>query len=295
MNPDRARAGRPPAHAGSFYPADGRSLRELVDGLLADAERRVPGIPEATIIGAITPHAGLVYSGAVAATAWTAIAMADPTTIILVGADHGGRAAGASVWTDGPWRGPAGEIAIDHGLAERIVALGPPFAADDAAHDDEHSIEVQLPFIARACPAARIVPVLIGSRSRDSAELTGAWLGRLVAGLRPDGERAVLVASSDLAHYPPEPLAREIDERVLQPILRLDGRELGRVEDEIRSSGRPGVACGVCGLEAIRCVLAAAEEAGASHGVLLAEATSADVPGADPGRTVGYAAVALVA
>ena len=291
----RARTGRQPAHAGSFYPADGRRLGELVDGLLADAEPRLPPIPPSTIVGAITPHAGLVYSGPVAAMAWAAIATADPTTILLVGADHGGRAAGAAVWTDGPWRGPFGDISIDHGLADRIVALGPPFAADDSAHDDEHSIEVQLPFVARACPGARIAPVLIGGRSRDVAETAGVWLGRLVAGLRSGGERAVLVASSDLAHYPPAALAREIDELVLRPILRLDERDLQRVEDGIRASGTPEVACGVCGLEAIRCVLAAAEEAGATHGVLLDEATSADVPGADPGRTVGYAAGALVA
>lgn len=295
MSADPARTGRPPAHAGSFYPADRASLLELVDDLLEAAERRLPAIPEPTIVGAITPHAGFVYSGAVAATAWATIAKVDPATIILVGADHGGRAAGASVWTDGPWRLPAGEVPIDIGFAERIVALGPPFAADDAAHEDEHSIEVQLPFIARACPAARLVPVLIGSRSGDLADVAGAWLGRLVAGLRARGDRAVLVASSDLAHYPPAALAREVDERVLGPILRLDGRELGRIEAEIRSSGMPGVVCGACGLEAIRCVLAAAEEAGATQGSLLAEATSADLPGADPEQTVGYAAVALVA
>lgn len=295
MSRDRGRTGRPPAHAGTFYPADGQSLRDLVDDLLAAAERRLPAVPGATLVGAITPHAGLVYSGAVAASAWSTIATVDPTTIILVGADHGGRAGGVSVWTDGPWRGPAGDVPTDVGFAERIVALGPPFAADDAAHRDEHSIEVQLPFVARACPAARLVPVLIGSRGGDLAEVAGTWLGRLVAGLRSGSDRAVLVASSDLAHYPPAPLAREVDARVLRPILRLDGRELGRVEAEIRTSGMPGLVCGACGLEAIRLVIAAAEEAGATRGTLLAEATSGDLPGADPQRAVGYAAVALVA
>ena len=84
-----------------------------------------------------------------------------------------------------------------------MAALGTPFVADNAAHEDEHSLEVQMPFVARACPDSRVV----------------------------------LVASSDLPHYPPVVVAREIDRRVLQPILRLDGADLLRVEEEIRSSG----------------------------------------------------------
>jgi AmmeMemoRadiSam system protein B len=285
--------GRRPAHAGTFYPAEPDALRELVDRLLGDAANRLPSIRADTVLGVLVPHAGLAFSGPVAAAGWSVIGMVRPTTIVLVGADHGGRAWGASVWTDGPWSGPLGGTSIDHGLAERMVALGPPFVADNAVHEDEHSLEVQMPFVARACPGARIVPLLVGERRSGVAETAGSWLGRLVAGLRADGERVVLVASSDLAHYPPATVARETGRRVLQPILRLDGTELVRVEEEIRASGEPGVSCGLCGLGAVRCVLAAVEGAGATHGRMLAEATSADREPADTGRTVGYAAVAF--
>lgn len=293
MSPAMVPTGRRPAHAGTFYPAEPGALLELVDRLLSDAAMRLPPIPPYTILGVLVPHAGLAFSGTVAAAGWAVIGMVRPTTIVLVGADHGGRASGASVWTDGPWSGPLGDSLIDHGLAERMVALGPPFVADNAAHEDEHSLEVQMPFVARACPDARVVPLLVGGRRSEVAETAGSWLGRLIAGLRADGERVVLVASSDLAHYPPVAVAREIDRRVLQPILRLDGAELLRVEEEIRASGEPGVSCGLCGLEAVRCVLAAVEGVGATHGHLLAEATSADRELSDAGRTVGYAAVAF--
>lgn len=281
------------AHAGTFYPAEPGALLRLVDGLLGSVSRQARPIPAQTVLGVLAPHAGLEFSGSVAATAWALVATIHPTTIVLVGTDHAGRASGASVWTDGPWSTPLGDVPVDRGLAERIVALGPPFRADNAAHADEHSLEVQLPFIARACPGARIVPLLVHAARRDLAETAGSWLGRIVADLRANGERVVLVGSSDLAHYPPVALAREIDRRVIEPMLKLDGNELLRVETTIRASGEPGVSCGVCGLDAVRCLLAAVEEAGATHGYLLAEATSADRPRSNANRTVGYAAIAF--
>ena len=293
MSPAAVPTNRRAAHAGTFYPSEAGALLGLVDGLLGNVPRQVRPISAHAVLGVLVPHAGLESSGFVAAAGWALLATIHPTTIVVLGTDHAGRAMGASVWTDGPWSGPLGDVLVDRGLAERIVALGPPFRADNAAHEQEHSIEVQMPFIARACPGARIVPMLVGAARPGVAEVAGAWLGRIVADLRADGERVVLVASSDLAHYPPVSVAREIDRRVIEPILRLDGNELLRVETEIRASGEPGVSCGMCGLDAVRCMLAAVEEGGATHGSLLAEGTSANRPGSDPDRTVGYAAIAF--
>jgi AmmeMemoRadiSam system protein B len=293
MSPAASPTERRPVHAGTFYPSEPGALARLVDGLLGNVARQARPVPAHSVLGVLVPHAGLEYSGSVAAAGWALIATIRPTTIVLLGTDHAGRATGAAVWTDGAWSGPLGAVRVDRGLAERIVALGPPFRADNAVHEPEHSIEVQMPFITRACPGARVVPLLVGAARRDVAEIAGSWLGHLVADLRADGERVVLVASSDLAHYPPLDVAREIDRRVIEPILRLDGSELLRVETEIRASGEPGVSCGVCGLDAVRCMLAAVEEGGATHGSLLAEATSADRPGSDTDRTVGYAAIAF--
>lgn len=295
MSPSPARAvGRRPAHAGTFYPADPDALRALVDRLLDEAIGRPSPILGDELRAALVPHAGLVFSGAVAATGWAAIAATRPDTIVLLGTDHAGASPGVAAWTDGPWHGPLGETAVDQAVTDRVLALGHPFTADDGAHRHEHSLEVQLPFIARACPEARIVALLVGSRRPGDAAAAGARLGRLAAVLRAEGRRVVIVASSDLAHYPPVDVARAVDRRVLEPILRLDGDDLGRVEAAVETSDEPGLVCGLCGVDPVRAVLAAAAETGATRGVLLAESTSADSGLADPSRTVGYAAVAFV-
>jgi MEMO1 family protein len=287
-------ATRRPAVAGTFYPADPAQLAKLVDGLLAGATMamRSRELDPSSVIGLLVPHAGLSYSGAVAALGWMLAGEIAPTTIVLAGTDHQARAAGVGVWMGGGWQMPLGTIAVDVELGRRIVALGPPFAADDDAHLAEHSIEVQLPLVARACPGARIVPLAVSPRLRGHTEGGGA-LGRLLAELRAAGERILIVASSDFAHYPPAEICREVDDRLLEPILRLDADALFELDRALGASNLPGLVCGMCGIDPARFVLAAVAEMGAARGLLLGKATSADA-GGDPRRTVGYAAAAFV-
>ena len=155
----------------------------------------------------------------------------------------------------------------------------------------EHSLEVQLPLLLRACPGARIVPLAVSPRLRDHAD-AGARLGRLLAELRSAGDRILLVASSDMAHYPPARVCEEVDDRLLVPLLELDGDALDELEAAILRAGMPGLVCGLCGIDPVRFTLAAVAEMGATHGILLGKATSADA-GGDPRRTVGYAAAAF--
>jgi len=285
---------REPAVAGTFYPADPELLGALVDSLLtgAAAVPRPVGLAGATILGLLVPHAGLVFSGAVAASSWRLAGEIGPTTIVLAGTDHQAWASGVGVWTGGPWRTPLGEVLIDEQLAHRIVALGPPFAADDSAHDAEHSLEVQLPLLNRACPGARIVPLAVSPRLRDHAD-AGARLGSLLGHLRSAGERILLVASSDMAHYPPANVCEAVDRQLLEPLLRLDGDALLALETRLLQAHLPGLVCGLCGIDPVRFSLAALTEMEATKGHLLAAATSADA-GGDPRRTVGYAAAAFV-
>lgn len=287
-------AWRQPAVAWTFYPAEPERLRRLADRLLADAAAAParPNVDPARVLGLLVPHAGLVFSGGIAARAWSVAAETAPTTIVLAGTDHQAWAAGVGVWLGGPWRTPIGDVEVDESLARQIAALGPPFAPDDAAHLEEHSLEVQLPFILRSCPAARIVPLAVSPRLRNHAD-AGAHLGRLLADRRASGERILLVASSDFAHYPPASVCETATEELLQPLLRLDGEALGRLEGEIVASGRPGLVCGLCGIDPVRFTLAALAEMGATQGLLLGAATSADA-GGDSRRTVGYAAAAFV-
>lgn len=283
---------RPPAHAGTFYPADPADLGALVDRLLTEAAPALPDLEIGRLVGAIVPHAGLEYSGAIAALGWTAVAALHPATIVLVGTDHGGRASGVAAWTGGPWRNPLGEVGVDASLAERIAALGPPFHADDRAHLGEHSLEVQLPFLVRACPGATIAPLLVGPGSSVGLRSAGDRLGGLLAGVEP-GKTIVVVASTDFAHYPADVVAREVNRFMLEPILRLDEDELGRREAEVERRRADGLVCGMCGVDPARFTLAAARRMGAARGTLLGEATSADAEPRDARRTVGYAAVAL--
>jgi AmmeMemoRadiSam system protein B len=288
---DRSRS---PAVAGTFYPAEPARLRAMVEELTtaAMATPRPADLVPGALLGLLVPHAGLVYSGAVAALGWTLAGEMGPATIVLAGTDHQAWAAGVGVWTGGPWRTPLGEVPIDEGLATSIVSLGSPFAADDDAHLTEHSLEVQLPFLSTACPQARIVPLAVSPRLRTHAR-AGVMLGRLLAERRAAGERILLVASSDMAHYPPAAVCEKADAELLEPLLRLDADALNGLEARLQRDNLPGLVCGLCGIDPVRVVLAALVELGAVRGILLGAATSADA-GGDPGRTVGYAAAAFV-
>lgn len=277
--------GRSPAHAGTFYPSRPERLLALVDSLLRGASQ-----PEhRDLLGVLVPHAGLEYSGRIAALGWSAVSARRPRSIVLLGTDHAGLAEGAAVWCDGPWRGPFGSVPIEERLVQRLVDLGPPFLADDAPHLDEHSLEVQMPFIARACPRASIVPVLVGTRSPDSAEQVGRLLGEMVAEA-DEPNRPAIAASSDFAHYPAASVAREVGRMMLEPILELDGHGLLVADRQARQMA--GVACGMCGLEPAVALLSAMRVLGARAEVL-GEATSADGRPGETSRTVGYAAVAF--
>ena len=281
------------AVAGTFYPDDPQRLRTMLSELEIEARGLATVRPEpSSVVGLMVPHAGLVYSGAIAAMGWQLAATARPETIVIAGTDHQAWARGIGVWAGGPWRTPLGDVPVNEDLAADIARLGAPFSRDDGAHDGEHSIEVQLPLIRQLCPEAQIVPMAVSPRLRTHAH-AGAALGRLLADRRAGGERILLVASSDMAHYPRAEICEATDEELLVPLLALDGDGLFALEGSVLSQDRPGVVCGLCGIDPVRVTLAAVREMGATHGVLLGSATSADA-GGDPGRTVGYAAVAFV-
>lgn len=284
---------RPPVHAGSFYPAEPGELRALVERQLAVAADRLPDVP-GSLVGALAPHAGLEYSGAIAARTWAAVAAAQPDTIVLAGTDHAGAADGIAVWSGGPWRCPIGEVEVDGEVASEVAALGEPFAADDAAHATEHSLEVQLPFLAVACPDVRIVPCLVGHHGVAPLAGAAASLGELLAALNGEAGRIVVVASSDFAHYPDARAADGITREMLGAIERLDDVDLARREAQLLRRGIPGLVCGLCGIAPVLFTLGVVRALGAERGETLGRGTSADVPQGDPRRTVGYGAAVFV-
>ena len=288
-------SGRRTAVAGSFYPADADELAGLVDDLLAAARPADDAVAATAtgLAGVLVPHAGLVYSGHVAAVAWRLVTNTAPATIVMLGTNHrAGWLRGVAVWDADAWRTPLGAVEVDADLAAEIVALGPPFMADRAAHRSEHSIEVQLPFVRRALPGTRIVPLAISAGRGESAVRAGARLGALLAERQAAGGRVCLAISTDMAHYPPATVAALVTEELAPVILGSDAAELARQEAKISDAGLPGVVCGMCGIEPTVLGLAALRAMGVKHGVRLAAATSADAGGPRE-HTVGYFAAAF--
>jgi AmmeMemoRadiSam system protein B len=194
---------RRPAVAGTFYPAPPEELGRMVDDLLAAGE---PGpCPKALIV----PHAGYEYSGAIAASAFARIAGANLSRVVLVGPAHRVFVEGL-VWPGAAtMRTPLGDVAVDVDAVATIDVI-----ADPVAHEREHSLEVELPFLQRLAPHARVVP-LIGSRA--SAEQVGRALEKLWG-----GPETLIVISSDLSHYMPYGAARLHDEATAGRICALD-------------------------------------------------------------------------
>ena len=286
-----APAVREPAVAGPFYPARPEALRELVAGLMRDApEPPLTGRP----VGALVPHAGLVYSGAVAAAGWRSLlrgAGRSPVVVIL-GTNHSAWFDGIAVDVDGAWRTPLGNVEVDAAVAGQVLGLGTPFLASRAAHRDEHSIEVQLPLVAVLRPQARIVPCSVAAGTGREAVEAGERLGALLSRLRGDGQDLVLAISTDMAHYPAHAAAVAVTERLVPSITALDPVATAAREHAEASSGVRGMACGMCGIQPTVLGLAALHGMGAGAGWVVASATSADA-GGPPDRTVGYLAVAF--
>jgi hypothetical protein len=263
--PDRGRV-RPPAVAGSFYPAHARTLISEVEGFLRSAA--APAAAQ-TPRGLIAPHAGYVYSGSVAASAYALLRAGAPSIerAVLIGPAHFVPLDGAAVPAAEAWRTPLGIVRIDRDLARRARALGA--IADDAPHAPEHALEVQLPFLQVLLGAdVPMLPIAVGLAD---AVWTADLLGALV------GPGVLLVVSTDLSHYHPDAIAKRLDRRTAGAITARDPDAID-----------PDDACGV---SALRGALSWARRAGLDVR-LLDLRTSADTAG-DPSRVVGYGAFAI--
>ncbi len=263
-----------PCAAGTFYPADPRRLREEIETALGGP---VTAHPEPlTAVGALLPHAGYRYSGAVAGAGYRALAaLGRPEAVIVLGTNHTGLGGPITVGETGAWVTPFGDMPVPADLAREVARA---LRADqaDAPFVDEHSVEVQLPFVHYFFGPVPLVPVVVQHLGSVAAQAAGAALGRVLAG-RP----VALLASSDLTHYEPDEVAREKDHRALAPILNLDLAGFFDAVARYRIS--------ICGVGAIALLLAAARETGLLGAQLLAYRTSGEV-GGHLDQVVGYAA-----
>ncbi|MBM3315565.1 AmmeMemoRadiSam system protein B, partial [candidate division WOR-3 bacterium] len=183
---------RQPAVAGQFYPADARALTAMVDSMLADAE---PPALSGRLVGIQVPHAGYAYSGPTAAHAFKLLQGMDSVTVVMLGPSHRAYVDRAAVFARGSWRTPLGDVRVDEELARAILGSDGFFAELPQAHAQEHSLEVQVPFLQRVLRDFRIVPVMVLQPSSEQCGRAGRALARACA-----GRRVVLLASTDLYH-----------------------------------------------------------------------------------------------
>src|SRR5262245_58518503 len=227
---------RKAAVAGSWYPGTSTTLAAAVDRHLANTTRDVRG----DLIALIAPHAGLMYSGPVAAHAYRLLRGRQFDVAVLVGPSHFVGFEGVSVFPAGGFETPFGVASIDEPCAARLLETAPVVKDHPVAHAREHSLEMQLPFLQHLAPGAPIVPLVMGYQTADTARALG---DALAAVLR--GRRALVIASTDLSHYHDANAAAKLDRVVIDCVSRFDAdglQEALRVEPDHACGGGPTVA-----------------------------------------------------
>ncbi len=268
------------AIAGSWYPGDPTALAAELDSHL----RRVNMAPHpGRLVGVVSPHAGLRYSGAVAAYAHAPLRGLKNVTAVLVGPSHRFAYAGVALWARGAFETPLGQIPIDEELAGALLAASPLVLDAPRPHVEEHSLEMQLPFLQHVCPGLQIVPALMGAQGEAEID---AMAEALAAAVPRSKRRVILVASSDLSHYHPAATANALDALVAEDVGRFDPAAL-----QARVSRNPEHACGGGPTVA---VMKASLALGARLSRVLRYADSGDAGERNKERVVGYLAAAFV-
>lgn len=268
---------RPPAVAGSFYEGTAERLRQQVDACFS---ANVQPATKQRFIGAVVPHAGLMYSGHVAAAFYAQAEL--PKRFVILCPNHTGQGHFAAINREGAWRTPFGDAAIDTPLADALMQATPLLSVDAHAHAREHSLEVQLPFLQRLLgDDFTFVPICLGAHRYDYAEEIGHAIATVVRGA---SEPIGILASSDLNHYQDQATTLEKDQLAIDEVLALRPHELWRVVEERDIS--------MCGFIPTTTMLVAAQELGATGATLVKHATSGDING-DYGHVVGYASIVV--
>lgn len=266
---------RPPAVAGSFYPADAGALRQQLDELLA----AVPAYDGPLPLALVAPHAGYVYSGATAAAAYKRVLGSSFDLVVIAAPSHHHGFVGTSVYPDGAYQTPLGAVPVATELAAELLDRFPGLNFVPAAHQFEHSLEVQLPFLQRVLGDFQLLPLVMGRQGWSEA----AGLAEIIQ-TAAGGRRVLLVASTDLSHFHNANQAETMDHRVIDAVAAFSPQDLWR-----EVAGGQAEACGVGPLLA---VMQAAHGLGARRAEIIAYRHSGQVSG-DNQRVVGYLAAAF--
>jgi AmmeMemoRadiSam system protein B/AmmeMemoRadiSam system protein A len=277
---------REPAVADQFYPGSAKALREAVRRFLQDAPPPAATRPVAIVV----PHAGYAFSGEIAAEGWRYASARAPELVVILGTNHTVAGFnGAAISPASGFRTPLGVVEVDRETAEAIIRADPEVVFDARPHEREHSIEVQIPFVQVLFPAAKILPLVVGAPDLGLCNRLGQALARVLR-----GRNVLIVASSDLSHYPAVRDAEAVDRKVLAAIASFDPAGVRSVIHAQMSRGVNSLVTCACGEAPILAAMTAAKELGATRGTVLRYGNSAESPLGDEDRVVGYGALAFV-
>ena len=262
---------RLPAVAGQFYPANPQELAAFVRRLTNQPNPQQKSHVKACLV----PHAGYIYSGHVAGAVFAKIHI--PRSVVILGVRHFPRGADVAIRSEGAWRTPLGDVPVNTMLAAELKRACPLLVEDASAHEQEHSLEVQLPFLQALQPDVQIVPIALGTHRLEDLESLGAGISRVVAAA---GEEILIVATTDLNHYEDETTTQKRDALA---ISQLEAMNAGKLYEVCQSES-----ISMCGLGAAVALLAALKKMQATRAEVVQHATSAAISG-DYGRVVGYA------
>lgn len=259
--------------AGQFYPGSALALKRQIESFLDKSAQKQD------VIACMLPHAGYIYSGAVAAQ--TVSRMNIKEKIILLGPNHTGYGENFSLMAEGIWQTPLGQVKIDSALAKEILKNSRFLKEDALAHAHEHSLEVELPFLQYVRENFEIVPIAFLSSDISSLKEIGREIAQTIKLLNLK-DKVLIVASSDMTHYEPQEYAQKKDHEAIKAILALDEDLLAKRIQQLGIS--------MCGYAPVIAMLKAAKELGATKSALVKYQTSGDITG-DTDSVVGYAGI----
>ena len=278
---------RRPHFASQFYEGDAEALRAQISSCFLNklGPKKIPlvnfDVHPRNIVGLICPHAGYMYSGPVAASAFYELALdGKPDTVVLLGPNHTGYGSALALMREGIWRTPLGDVEIDSVLADKILHETNLIDADELAHRYEHSIEVQLPFLQFLYGNEfKIVPICFQLQDYDSAVEVGMALTETLV-----STNTVVIASSDMTHYEPAKAASIKDQAALKAVSDMDAK---RFYETVETQNITA-----CGFMPITSLITYANGVGAKEAKILSYHNSGDITG-DHSSVVGYAAVSF--
>jgi AmmeMemoRadiSam system protein B/AmmeMemoRadiSam system protein A len=262
---------RNPYVAGYFYPGSASELRAAI------AKYVDKNAPKEEVVGLLVPHAGYQYSGPVTGATISRIKFKD--TFIIMGPSHSGLGKPYSVMPEGTWKTPLGNVEVDSELARKIIAASKYIQEDYQAHQEEHAVEVQIPFLQYFKPDVRIVPIILSHAEVTIYKEIGKDIARAIKEMKRE---VVILASGDMTHYETRTSASEKDSKAVEAMLELNEDELTRRYQRLSIS--------MCAYGPVVCLISAAKELGATGAELIKYQTSGDITG-DHDAVVGYAGV----